>query len=238
MRSKLLGIFATTALMFAGAQAASAADLPMRPAYKAPFVAPAWSWTGFYVGVHAGYGGDQFSYPFNVVGVPGEAQLNSSGGLAGGQIGYNWQTGNFVLGAEADAAWSDITGRVSANAAGLALSAGSKLEWFGTVRGRAGYAVDRFMVYATGGLAYGDTRTTASVTAPVLGTAAFAQTNRKVGWTVGGGFEYALWNNVSIKTEYLYLDLGTDAVFTSPAFSISEHTTAHTLKAGVNWRFM
>jgi len=194
---------------------AAAADLPMRPVYKAPYATPAWSWTGFYVGVHAGYGGDRFQYPFALLGVPGDAHLTSSGGLAGGQLGYNWQTGNFVLGIETDASWSDIRGRVAASTAGLTLNAGSTLQWFGTVRGRVGYTWDRFMVYGTGGWAYGETRTSASATAPIVGTVAFAQTNQKSGWTIGGGFEYALMNNISVKTEYLYLDLGTDAVFTS-----------------------
>jgi len=219
---------------------ASAADLPARPYYKAaPMPAPVWSWTGFYVGVNAGYGGDRIRYPFDfpIAATSGDATLTSSGGFAGGQIGYNWQTGSWVFGVEADAAWSDITGKVAVSTAGLSVDAGTRLRWFGTARGRIGYAMDRFMVYGTGGWAYGETNSFLNANAGIFGAVALSQTNRKSGWTAGGGFEYAIMEHVSVKTEYLYLDLGSDTLFASPVFNIREHPTAHTVKAGLNWRF-
>ena len=217
---------------------ASAADLA--PSYyKAPppVAAPAWSWTGLYLGVHGGFGGDKFDYPFSAAGIPGRASLTSSGFFGGGQIGYNWQVSNWVLGLEADIAGSDIKSEAAAVVGPVSINAGSKLNWFGTVRGRLGYAVDRVMVYGTGGFAYGETETTASAAIAPIAVAAFSQTNSKQGWTAGAGIEYAMTNTITFKAEYLYLDLGTDVVFTSPAFTISEETKAHTVKAGVNWKF-
>ena len=108
--------------------------------------APAWSWTGFYVGINAGFGGDHTSYPFNAptLGATSNAQLSSSGGLAGGQVGYNWQwTPNWVFGVEADIDWANIESKLAATAAvpgaAVSASAGTEVNWFGTVRGRVGY---------------------------------------------------------------------------------------------------
>jgi outer membrane immunogenic protein len=117
----------------------SAADLPARPVLKAAPV-PVWSWTGFYIGIHAGFGGNKYEYPFDAPIVPtsGSLSVTSSGGFGGGQIGYNWQTSNWVFGIEADIAWASIEGQITASATGVAASAGTKLEWFGTVRGRLG----------------------------------------------------------------------------------------------------
>ena len=234
-------IIATLGSFLFVASPSIAADIPVRQA--APVVAaPIFSWTGFYIGVHAGYGGDQFEYPFTILGVVGSAELTSSGGFAGGQIGYNWQTGNWMFGVEADIAWSDIAGRISIAAGGANGTAGSELRWFGTARGRMGYTWDRFMIYGTGGYAYGNVRSTATASAAAgglvgLGGITFSNSEGKSGWAAGGGFEYALAPNWSIKAEYLYLDFGRDLIFSSPVFSISEETTVHTIKAGLNFRF-
>jgi outer membrane immunogenic protein len=162
MLRKTCVAFAVASCAFVGVNAASAADIPARMPYKAPaVVAPVFSWTGFYVGINGGYGGNEYKYPFQapIVSSSGEATLNSSGFLAGGQMGYNWQAGSWVFGVEADIQWSNIKGELDASAntplGALALSAGSELEWFGTVRGRLGYTWDRLMVYGTGGFAYG-----------------------------------------------------------------------------------
>jgi outer membrane immunogenic protein len=227
-------------------QVASAADLS-KPVYKAPPYVPPWTWTGFYIGINGGFGGDKVTYPFSVSGIPvtGEGSLTSSGAFFGGQIGYNYQwANNWVLGAEADINWSNIKSELSASAAtpigSLSLSTGTELKWYGTVRGRIGYAWDRLFLYGTGGFAYGNTTTTLNVSGPGVGIA-FSKDNAKTGWTAGAGLEYAITQNVSLKTEYLYLDLGTDNVTTSAfgvPLSIDEHTTAHTIKVGLNWKFM
>ena len=219
--------------------AAVAADMPMAPKapFAAPMAAPAPSWGGLYIGVHGGFGGDKFRYPFTVGGVGGEATLNSSGFFGGGQIGYDLQLApSWILGIEADIAWSDIEGKASITAGGVTASAGSTLEYFGTVRGRGGFLITpAALLYVTGGWAYGhvDNSLRAGAVRRTIG-------HDKSGWTVGGGLEYALFPWVSVKAEYLYLDLGRDRITSGAVggvpFTISEHTTAHTVKVGLNFR--
>ena len=192
---------------------AAAADL----AVKAPPIAvPLFTWTGFYIGANAGVGGDRIDYPFTALGVAGGFDVTSFGGFAGGQIGYNYQfAGGWVLGVEADAQWSNIRSEVTANVAGglAALNAGTEVQWFGTVRGRLGYGWDRVLLYATGGYAYGQEDTFLNV-APG-GVLNFSRGAELSGWTVGGGVEYAVTNNLSFKTEYLYFQFDRNNVFTA-----------------------
>ena len=157
---------------------ASAADLPRRPPIAAPIAVPlAYNWTGFYAGINGGGGwGTSSMDPID---------LKPQGGVFGGQAGYNWQSGQFVWGAETDIQWSGI--EASGTCRG-GLSCEVKNEWFGTVRGRLGYAGwDRWLVYGTGGFAYGD------VTADV--TNFRGVNNTGTGWTAGGGIEYAIPSN-------------------------------------------
>ncbi len=221
-----------------------AADMPTKAPFAAPAAVPAWSWTGFYLGVHAGYGGDKFDYDFANAVVPITATVRSSGGFGGVQGGYNWQLSNWLLGLEADIAWADIENTISVSGPGISASAGSELKWFGTVRGRVGYAWERLLIYATGGWAYGEVRTNLSFGSPgaiggigLPGAVSFTETHRKSGWTGGGGFEYMVTPQLSLKTEYLYLDLGRDTIFTAPGLTVTEGTTVHTLKAGLNFKF-
>ena len=140
MKRVLLAGVALAALM----GSASAADIPRRVVER-PAAAPvphvvAYNWTGFYAGLNAGWGWG--------------ADWNGDGGLVGGTLGYNWQMNNIVFGVETDIAWSGIEGPPSAAAA--VCVARSIIDWFGTARGRLGVAMDRFMPYITGGVAYGD----------------------------------------------------------------------------------
>ena len=150
-------ILLATVAVFGFAGAAAAADLPSRYA-PPPVVAavPLFTWTGFYVGVNAGYGwntNDSNTFIDPVLGVVSGG--GSDGGfVGGGQIGYNYQFNQFVIGLETDIQYAD-----SATAADFGQGfAGDNNNgnWFGTVRARAGFAFDRALVYATGGLAYGD----------------------------------------------------------------------------------
>jgi outer membrane immunogenic protein len=222
--------------------AALAADLPSRatPAAFAP--APVFSWTGFYVGLNAGYGGDKFRYPFDVGRVSGEASLTSSGPLGGAQIGYNWQMGNgFVIGAEADYTFTNIKGKldISASNGGDSLSAsvGSKLTSFGTVRARAGYAWDRALFYVTGGWAYGRVESDAVVSFNQFNALDLSRKVNQSGWTAGAGVEYAFTNNISMKTEYLYVDLGKNDLYRDQFSSLSVDSRLHLVRAGINYRF-
>jgi outer membrane immunogenic protein len=237
---------------------AIAADLPAEkgpPAYEPPPPPPP-TWTGFYVGVNGGYGGDRFDYPFGIndpalpaAGINGAASLTSGGGLAGGQIGFNYQFAgsNFVAGLEADADWTDIRGNLGINATAggttLSANAGSELEYLGTVRARFGYAWDNILPYVTGGFAYGEDKSYYNLSATPGGFAVNgAKYNNHDGWTVGAGLEYKITQNLTFKTEYLYVDLGSRSLLSVPlgggaAFNLNEHPTANIVRAGFNYLF-
>src|SRR5919112_4218568 len=187
MKKMLLSATALVALT----AAASAADLPIRSAPPAPIVAavPVFTWTGFYVGVNAGYGWNA-NDSITVGGV--RFDLDDEGGFVGGaQAGYNYQIGSFVVGLEGDIQYADFGGddRFDFDGDGIADDDFNNSDWFGTVRARAGVAFDRALIYATGGFAFADDAT---------------------GWTVGGGLEYAFTNNLSAKIEGLYVSLDAD----------------------------
>ena len=237
--------FAVSALVAAEAtSAASAAD--MAPRYtKAPVaVVEVWNWTGFYIGGNAGYSwgrsSTDVSYFNTVTGAPivlppgsvTSGGFDMNGGIAGGQIGYNWQSNNWVFGLEADAQWSGERGRNSYNCAatavggvclpgltflpagatGTALTVDQSLEWFGTVRGRVGVLVTpKVLFYGTGGLAYGSIKTTGTLVgitpANVVTSSIASGSSSRIGWTAGAGVEGKITRNWSAKLEYLYLDL-------------------------------
>lgn len=247
-----LSLSVTVAILI-GSAAAHAADLGVRPAYSPPPPpAPVMSWTGFYLGGNGGFGGDKFQYPFTVGGpIPalgitaatsGTSSLTSSGFFGGGQAGFNWQAApTWVIGAEGDFDAANIQGKANTSATVFSGSVGTTLDWFGTVRGRVGFLVTpSALFYGTGGWAYG--RTTSSANAAGLGLGATGSVGHdKNGWTAGGGLEYAFNQWLSFKTEYLFLDLGTDSLVNGTVagvpFSVSEKTTVHTVKAGINVRF-
>lgn len=210
--------------------AAHAADFQER-------VAPGpYDWTGAYAGVFAGVATGDFDYEAGAVGGPVALGLGVSGGgmFGGAQVGYDWQTGSWVLGAVADIALSGQEAELSANLVGLGtVSAESQLKYLGTVRGRAGYAFDRALVYGHGGFAYG--RTEQEIAA--LGTSVFENDTSKSGWVIGAGFEYAITDAVSFQTEYGYYDLGSDEVYNDGTIQVSEDLSFHSIKAGVNFRF-
>ena len=225
---------------------ALAADLPTRK--EAPAFAPppaAVSWTGFYIGVNGGYAGDQFKYPYSVAGlVSGSANLTSSGFVVGGQAGYNYQFApSWVGGIETDIDFADVKGRIGINGSGsgfgFSASGGTKTDYLGTVRARLGYLItDHFLVFATGGFAYGDAKTTANLTITPGGSVNYSKTNTLGGWTVGGGVEYLIAPNWTFKTEYLYADLGTGTIASSPGvFSVKVHPTDNIVRAGLNYKF-
>jgi outer membrane immunogenic protein len=256
IRALALGSAASLALMVGGAVAA---DLPVRspaPA-PAPVYAPIFTWSGLYVGVNAGYAGDKFEYPYggDIFGVPysGKPSISSGGGLFGAQVGYNWQFArNWVLGIEADYQWSNIEGNVNINGAiaglgALTVSAGSEITSFGTVRGRLGYSWDRALLYVTGGWAYGKIDSGAAIAlTPAGGGGGFggglSRGTTHNGWTAGVGMEYALTNNLSLKTEYLYVDLGGKNLYSAnygrgTTAALEVETRFHVVRAGMNYRF-
>lgn len=212
-------LIATSALTALVASTAFAADIPARMPAKAPVMMPAYNWTGFYLGV-------------NIGGAWTDTDIGSSvsGFIGGGQIGYNWQGigSPWVLGLEADFQGSTQGESATVFLPGGAVTADADLPWFGTVRGRLGYAWDRVMIYATGGFAFQEAKL--SVTAPGV---ALSGSETSLGWTVGGGLEWAFFDRWSAKFEYLYLN--TDGV------TVLGVTTGrlgnNVARAGVNYRF-
>ncbi|WP_029004564.1 outer membrane protein [Azorhizobium doebereinerae] len=221
-------ILLASALALAVAAPASAADLATRYPVKAAVVpvAPVFSWTGFYIGGNVGYGGGSYDYTFGSA----TASSDASGFIAGGQLGYNYQfANNVVLGVETDIQWSGIQGDMNVNGTSLKTS----LDYFGTVRARVGYAFDRILPYVTGGFAYGKSKTSVE-TASLTGD----DSSTGTGWTLGGGLEYAITNNWTFKTEYLYVDLGSnDYAISGTSSSLSVDNKYHTVKAGLNYKF-
>lgn len=244
----------------------SAADLPSR--YSAPLmpVAPLFTWTGFYVGVHGGYsfagdnnvrvGGTPYIASYQAVGaVPASLKTSNDGFVGGGQIGYNYQIGTMVYGLEADVSFSDAKGAESSVNPFAATNVRQDLRTFGTVRGRLGYTpAERILLYVTGGVAFGDVKYAGGVTTAPTALAAVvapgrvfagSKTDTQMGWTVGGGLEYALTNSWTVKTEYLYYNLGKKSISApqlSPVGSAENagfrfETKGHIVRAGLNYKF-
>lgn len=206
----------TTAI---GIASASAADISQRAAMptKAPTYAPIYSWTGPYIGINGGGGWGSSNFG----GAISSGSFNVSGAMFGGTLGYNWQTGPTVLGLEGDIDWTNIRG---SSPCGVT-SCETSNRWLGTVRGRLGYAMDRFMPYVTGGLAVGDIRTS------IAGVGSGSST--KAGWTIGGGLEAALAGPWTAKIEYLYVDLGRGGSIAGSDANFH----ANVVRAGFNLRF-
>lgn len=210
--------------------AAQAADLPS-PSYKAPaYSAPGYTnWTGFYVGLNGGY-----SWGNALISDPtfGSFGTRATGWLGGGTVGYNLQTGSWVWGVEGDIDYNTTKGTntTDCNASGCEF----RNSWLGTGRGRIGYAFDRFLVYGTGGAAYGDLK----FTRPSGGGSTKSESMTKLGWTVGGGVEYALMGAWSVKAEYLYVDLGKFTCSSATCGPNSQITMPLNIaRVGVNYRF-
>jgi outer membrane immunogenic protein len=190
--------------------AANAADILRRdvmPMNPPPYYAP-YNWTGFYIGINGGGGWGTADWTGN--------GFDTAGGLAGGTLGYNWQMGQGVFGLEGDFDWSNIGGSTGC----VSTSCEVRSHWLSTVRGRFGYAFDRFMPYVTGGVAFGEVATT------VVGFT--STTSTKAGWTVGAGVEGSIAGPWTAKVEYLYVDLGG---------SSNSDFRAHVGRVGLNYRF-
>jgi len=211
--------------------AANAADIPTRKAPPAPAPVyappPLFTWTGFYAGLNAGaiFGNTGSTKTIGTpafIGlgptlVPSSLDTAGTGFIGGGQIGYNYQIGSIVFGAEADLDYSSLeksarfTSAATVLGTTLTTDAKSRLDYLGTLRARLGYALyDRLLVFATGGLAYGGVRTSTDVIPNAVpgGLWSGSTSGGKAGYAVGGGAEYALTNYWTVKGEYLYYDLG------------------------------
>jgi outer membrane immunogenic protein len=266
------------------AGAAAAADLPRRVAPPPVFTAvPVFTWTGFYIGLHTDYvftdrqrittrGNDPFTAATVAAGTRAATVRNESDGFAnvGGGFGYNYQFtpgSGFVVGAQADWAWTDLRKNTiyrSGDVPAFGSIYTQRLEWLGTVVGRAGYAFDRFFVYGLGGFAYGDVQYDANFFTQGV---QLAYTGRRqsfeTGYTYGGGIEWAIpqdnflarfsvlsllgiqTSGVTLKAEYLHYDLGSRNVTVGPttpllagtSYNSRFHTEGNLVRAGFSYKF-
>jgi outer membrane immunogenic protein len=222
LRAMFLGVAASCAL----AQAAAAADLGGAPRGRVTrepvFEQAPFTWTGFYVGTHLGYGWSDIDWQETPA---FDGTHDGSGWLAGGQIGYNWQAGRFVYGVEADLSSSWIDGGNNC--------CGHDINWLASVRGRAGITGfdNRTLFYVTAGAAWADV--------DYSSVGSFSETH--FGWVAGGGVERAFTPNISARIEYLYY--GFDSA-TAPAGTVGPpgstadlDPSAHTVRFGLNFKF-
>jgi len=259
----------STAVLAAGN--AVAADL----AYKAPvraIAAPLPTWTGFYIGGNVGYGWDASKSssfgattadPFFAPALadllaagsyPSSLSPNAKGVIGGGQIGYNWQDGSWVYGVEADGSW--LSKRMTTDyrplRGNLSISSSQGIDWLATFRGRAGLAVDRTLVYITGGVAVAGVRNSvaavcageALANSRCIGDDIFLNSDQtRVGWTVGGGVEHMLTPNWTVRAEALFVDLGQTGVINTiniqnnEAFSGRFENQVVIGRVGFNYKF-
>jgi outer membrane immunogenic protein len=235
-------------LSLAPALPAVAADMPVPGSAPIPPnsyypVAPPLNWGGIYFGVNGGYGFGNSTWTNGGVST---GNFTTSGGLAGGTAGLNYAGfGGFMFGVEGDLDWSGLKGSSSTAACvGLGAAAGTTCQtrsgWLSTARARVGYIFDRVLVFGTGGFAIADVR------AALNPQAASVTLGPEVGWTAGGGIEFAFTENWTAKVEYLYVGLGTIACpsgtvctlvnpagVSNPSISLNENV----VRAGVNYRF-
>ena len=282
MKNRWLTGAAAAALTVATAVAAQAADLPTRKEAPVPvFVPPPFTWTGFYVGVNAGgvwASGSRSSTLYNYgldTGFgsyyPNGFGNNQSGFIGGGQAGYNWQSGAAVFGVETDFDWTNLkkdfnntsngyvalaTYQAALNGDLFYTNASAKLNWLGTTRARIGFVAtpdNRLMFYGTGGVAYGGGSGHVNFYDSYNNFYFSGKpSSSRVGWTIGGGVEYAITNNITIKGEYLYYNLGSSNLNIYPNYTNSfasnyfgPGTYIHSkftydgsiVRAGVNYKF-
>ncbi len=196
-------------------------------------VVPAFNWTGGYIGGQVGYlwgEGDASGDAF------GTAEIEPDGWLGGIYVGYNYQfTNNVVLGVDADFAWTgaDDDGSPIVLGGAEVASLDTELEWEGAVRARLGYAVDRFLPYVAGGVAFGRLHGEGF---DLLGTSLGDADETNTGWTLGVGLEYAFTDNVVARAEYRYTDFGDfDVNFEGSEFTTD--LTTNDVRLGLAWKF-
>jgi outer membrane immunogenic protein len=234
------------------ATVASAADFPASPmpAKVALPVPVIFDWTGCYIGAEGGgnWGrAKQVAQSGLNAGLPITNGYNLTGGIAGGTVGCQMQTGNFVVGIEDDYSWTNKKGSAfDVPPFDVTATNGVRERWIDTLRGRFGYVPwDRLMLYATGGVAFAGAQ--ATITSPAIGTLTDSSQTR-IGWTVGAGAEWAAWVDtwgaLTFKIEYLHADFDSKRYF-NPPFAFNGVTivsrdlklTDDMVRVGANWKF-
>ncbi len=246
MKKFLLGAVGLVALSFAAP--ASAADLAARPYTKAPpMIAAIYDWSGFYLGVNGGWGSSRNCFTNTAIAgiaIPlvGEGCHDATGGTAGGQVGYRWQSGAFVFGLEAQGNWADFRGS-NPSLAALGATNRTRIDAFGLFTGQVGYAWNNTLLYVKGGAAITDNRYEGLLTG--TGTVIDRVSPTRWGGTVGAGVEFGFAPNWSAGVEYDHLFMGTqNNAFTSvfPVAGVNTRTDsirqdADLVTARVNYRW-
>jgi len=243
MTKFLLGTTALVALMFAGA--AQAADMPIKAQPRAPAVV--YDWTGFYIGGHGGFASFDPAGLYDGGGNPGPVNLNqfdNSTGIAGGQIGYNWQSGALVLGVEADISKGLHKDSFTVNCSSLCTSTtlSSELDYLFSVRGRLGFAVNNWLFFGTAG--WGQSQFEfGAVQTPKIDSGPNGTINlKKSGAVVGGGIEYG-FSQASLRVEFLHYRTGATKTFGNEELidtnvgDFIKYDHVNVVRAGLNWRF-
>ncbi|MFC7400122.1 outer membrane protein [Chelatococcus sp. GCM10030263] len=229
------------AALIAGSGAAFAADLPSRTVVPvAPVIVPIFTWTGFYAGLNAGYGWNTTDSDYYDPQTGVLYKEDSDGGfVGGGQLGYNYEFGQFVGGVEVDLQYADLSSS-DRDEYGLPPDYARQqngVEWFGTLRARLGFAFDRALIYATGGFAFGG----GGEDDNYYGGYYYDDgQDTATGWTVGGGLEYAFTDSLSAKIEGLYVNLGGDDKELGAGFYPYEKRKDNefaVVRAGINYKF-
>jgi outer membrane immunogenic protein len=250
LRQTLLASVSAVALTTGAYAADLAVKAPM--AVKAPPLnaVEAWNWTGLYIGVNGGAAWNRADFDDLGDGA-GNANIspagtrfwspNAAGGTIGGQIGYNFQSGNIVYGLEADLNWVDgSTSAIIGKPTFSTVAASTELSWFGTVRGRLGVTFSPTLIYVTGGAAAAHFKDVWSPT--FANITEFSSDVTRTGWTVGGGIEHMMTRNWTIKVEGLYADFGNWTVNSpllgqvGPYRSRFTHSVA-VARGGLNWKW-
>jgi outer membrane immunogenic protein len=249
MKGRFFCSASAISILFAGP--AIAADMPLKAA--APPVS-IFNWTGFYAGVNAGGSWGRARSDLAITGFnstfAASDSANPDGAIGGGQLGYNWQLDpNWLIGVETDiqASGEKAGGRRfdTVDFEGVTTNYEARIDWFGTLRGRVGYAFDRrLLLYATGGLAYGRVAISGTSNAAfgnITNTTTFSSAGTNTGWTVGGGIEGFAWSpRWTWKVEYLYLDFGNLPSAVAAGVTKTNITTRFTdnvVRAGLNFHF-
>jgi outer membrane immunogenic protein len=234
MRRVSFALLGAAAFSVVSAGIASAADLPPRPApipppAVAPVVVPVFTWSGFYIGANGGYGTGQKCWTLPLVAAD-EGCHDTTGALAGGQIGFNWQMGSFVFGLEAQGDWANLKGS-NVSLFDPTFTNESRVNAIGLFTARVGFAANNFLLYAKGGAAVVSDKY--DFTGATFGSAS----ETRWGWTVGGGVEFGFTPNWSLAAEYNYVDTGKrDVTFdTNDVETIKQNI--HLVTARVNYRF-
>ena len=243
----ILRSFVTASFLLSAPLVAQAADLPQAPppppqtpvAYI-PAAPPIYNWGGIYVGINGGWGWGNGKWTANTATGTFSANANDNGGVVGGTLGANFQTGAFVFGVEGDWDYSGINTGTTSTICVVSGNCQTGNNWLSTLRGRFGWAADRVLFYGTAGGAFGNVQTTIN---------GASTTRTQAGWTAGVGAEWAFAENWTAKVEYLYVNLGNGNVSgtcgaSAPVacpvgtpFNVSVGMTENLLRAGVNFKF-